>query len=270
MYEYKCNRCEKVEFKSFTSLSRHMCRTHKMKSDQFYVDYYLNGIWPECKCGCKGKVKWSWKLIGFRDYCQGHQARVKNNWGNNPKALERSLNTRKERFASGEITTWNSGLSMDDVRVKNNIEKSTFAINSDPNELKRRSDLMMLNRKNGIMPTLFGPDSSRWKGGVSEINVIARADKRLYDEWKYPILVRDGFKCVECGGNGGGLHIHHDKEKMNEIVKNHMPDMELITDFELKKSIAAKIVDYHIVNKVSGITLCGKCHENKHPSLNFG
>ena len=56
---------------------------------------------------------------------------------------------------------------------------------------------------------------------------------------------------------------------MCEIVKKHMPDAEYITDFELKKSIAAKIVDYHVQNKVSGITLCGECHEKYHPSLNF-
>ena len=34
--------------------------------------------------------------------------------------------------------------------------------------------------------------------------------------------------------------------------------------------IADAVVDYHINNHVSGITLCGRCHEEKHPSLNFG
>jgi hypothetical protein len=56
---------------------------------------------------------------------------------------------------------------------------------------------------------------------------------------------------------------------MSDIVKKHMPDIEDIIDFELKKLIAAKIVDYHINNPVSAITLCSECHNNLHPSLNF-
>lgn len=124
MIKYKCKLCEDGNFNNYTSLSRHMARTHKMDTTQFYVDYHLSGVWPLCKCGCEAKVKWSWQLKSFRDYCQGHQSRVKNNWGNNPKALKRSLNTRKERFANGEITTWNSGLTAEtDDRVKEYGEK---------------------------------------------------------------------------------------------------------------------------------------------------
>ena len=56
---------------------------------------------------------------------------------------------------------------------------------------------------------------------------------------------------------------------MSEIVRKHVVDKGIVMDFDLKKSIAEKIVDYHIKNKVSGITLCDKCHEKYHPSLNF-
>jgi Fe2+ or Zn2+ uptake regulation protein len=99
---------------------------------------------------------------------------------------------------------------------------------------------MKENRKNGTMPTLYGTDSSQWKGGISEINVMARSNKRLYDEWKYPILVRDEFKCVKCG-SVDDLHIHHDKETMSEIVRKHIVDEEP-KEFDLKKSISDKVV----------------------------
>jgi len=266
---YVCKICENVKFDNYTSLSRHMGRTHKMDTIQFYVDYHLNGDWPLCKCGCGEQVKWSWQLKSFRELCHGHYSRIHNNWGSNSMAQARSAETRRKQYASGERQQWNKGLTKDtDESVRLNGELRSKAYTP---EIKNEYSIRMReNRLNGVMPTLYGPKASRWKGGVSEVNIIARSDKRLYDEWKYPILVRDEFKCVECGGNDKGLHIHHNKESMCEIVKKHMPDINTITDFDLKKSIAAKIVDYHINNKVSGITLCGKCHENEHPSLNFG
>lgn len=263
---YKCKICGK-EFEKYSSLSCHSNRTHQIATDQCYVDYYLNGIWPLCKCGCQEKTKYSHVVKGFREYKQGHIARIHNNWGNNPAALEKSLNTRRERFATGEITTWNRGLTKEtDERVKENGNATSLAFTDD--RKKEYSDTMRKNRLDGTVPTLYGKESSQWKGGVSEINIIARNDKRLYEEWKYPILIRDGFKCVTCGSSDK-LHIHHDKESMSDIVKKHMPDIEDIVDFELKKLIASKIVDYHINTPVSGITLCSECHNNLHPSLNF-
>lgn len=252
------------------SLSRHMKIKHDVSIDQSYVDYHLNGVWPLCKCGCNGKVTWSYIRKGFCDYCQGHQSRVYNNWGHNQKAIDKSSETRRHQYANDERQQWNEGLTLNDTRVKDNIEKSTIAINSNPMELKRRSDLMILNRSNGIIPNLSGSQHSQWKGGISNIYPIVYADRRLYREWKYPILIRDGFKCVECG-DSNNLHIHHDKEYMTEIIKKHMVEIteDMIKDFTIKKMISDAVVDYHINNKVSGITLCKKCHNKLHPSLNF-
>jgi len=265
---YRCKICDDVEFDNYTSLSRHMVRTHKMDSIQFYVDYNLNGIWPTCKCGCEGKVKWSWELKGFRNYCQGHQSRVHNNWGHNKKAIDASAETRRIQYASGERIQWNKGLTKyvnESVKLNGKLRSMAYT----PEVKKEYALRMKENRLNGVVPTRYGPYSSQWKGGVSEVNVMARSDKKMYEEWKYPILVRDGFKCIKCG-SGSPLHVHHDKEQMCEIVKKHMPvDIQVIEDFELKKVIVSKIVDYHITNKISGVTLCSKCHNEIHPSLNF-
>ncbi len=266
MSEYKCNKCDDV-FDSCDGLRRHFGRIHKVSAYQFYVDTNLNGIWPVCKCGCGEKVIWSRQLKGFRNFVAGHQSRIHNNWGHNQKAIDKSSETRRKQFENGERQVWNSGLTKDDDdRLR--IQGKNISNNFSKDRKDRYASIMKKNRLNGTVPTLYGSDSSRWKDGTSEINNIARSNKRLYDEWKYPILIRDGFKCVECG-NSHKLHIHHDKEKFCEIVEKHMPDQVLITDFDLKKSIAEKIVDYHIKNKVSGITLCDKCHEKYHPSLNF-
>lgn len=263
----RCKRCEK-EFKSYDSLRRHVGRIHKVNSIDFYVEFFRGGVWPVCECGCGEKVNWSHVLKSFTKFYQGHQSRIHNNWGHNKNAIEKSAKTRRQQFKSGERSVWNNGLTKEtDERVKLNAIKSAAGINSNKNEIRRRSNHMKHQRKVGQIKALYGVNSSQWKGGVSEINNIARNDRRLYDEWKYPILVRDEFKCVKCG-KFENLHIHHDKETMSEIVKKHIVDEEP-KEFELKKLIAEKIVNYHIENKVSGITLCGKCHGELHPSLNF-
>jgi hypothetical protein len=238
-----------------------------VSSEQFYVDYYLNGLWPECKCGCKNKVKWSWQLKGFRDYCQGHQSRVKNNWGHNPKALEHSLDTRKERFSTGEITTWNNGLTKEtNESVKRYGEKISerFTLEIRDEYSKRMRKL----RNDGKIVPLYGNRHSQWNGGTSSISMLVYNDVSFYKKWKYPILVKDGFKCVECGSNKK-LHIHHDKEMLCEIIKKYVGDEIDVSNFNTKRKIANEVINYHINNKVSGITLCSKCHESKHPSLNF-
>lgn len=244
-----------------------MSVTHGIASDQFYVDYHLSGVWPLCKCGCGKQVVWSFTKKAFCELCHGHYSRIHNNWGHNQKAIDKSAETRRQQYASGERHTWNDGLTIDDSRVKNNIDILTKFTRT-PKERKVRSERMQRCRLDGTVPTLHGPNHSQWKGGVSEINVLARARVKLYKEWKYPILVRDGFKCVECGCPTK-LHVHHDEEQMCEIIAKHLVDDMKPKTFEEKEFIADAVVDYHINNKVSGVTLCGSCHENKHPSLNF-
>ena len=266
MYEYKCKQCEK-SFERYKSLSRHMSVGHGVASDQFYVDYYLNGVWPLCKCGCGERVKWSFTLKAFCELCHGHYSRIHNNWGNNPSALQKSLETRKERFAPGDLTTWNNGLStLTDERVKRNGDAVSEAFTDD--RKLQYSKIMRKNRLDGTIPTLHGPQHSQWKGGASSINVLVRVRTKLYKEWKYPILTRDGFKCAECGSTIK-LHVHHDKESMSEIIAKHLVDDMKPKTFEEKEMIADAVVDYHISNHVSGITLCGECHNKIHPSLNF-
>lgn len=263
---YQCKQCEK-KFDNYTSLSRHMGLTHKIDTIQFYVDYNLNSVWPVCKCGCGEKVKWSWQLKSFRDYNAGHQSRVHNNWGHNPKAIEASAETRRQQYASGERQTWNIGLSAEtDERVKKYGEAVAEAFTSDRKQ--EYSDRMKKLREDGKIVPLRGPQHSQWNGGTSSISMLVYNDVKFYEEWKRPVLVRDGFKCMECGSTKK-LHVHHDKEMLCEIIKKHVGTGIDTTDFNLKRKIADAVVDYHINNHVSGITLCGKCHEEKHPSLNF-
>lgn len=270
MDKFKCKRCER-EFESYNSLRKHTSRIHKIKSSDFYVEFYLDGVYPLCKCGCGKNVKWS-PYGKFREYAAaGHSNKIHNNWGHNPKAIFKSSETRRKQYENGERKVWNDGLtSITDKRVRLNAESSKKAINSNQEELKKRSERMSRLRKDGTIPTLYREQSSQWKGGVSSIQQLARGNKRLYEEWKFPILKEGKFKCKECKCTED-LHVHHDKETFSEIIKKVMTieDYENIDDFERKKIIVEKIIDYHVQNKVSGKVLCKVCHNKIHPSLNF-
>ena len=136
--------------------------------------------------------------------------------------------------------------------------------------INKRSEFMKKQRRDGDLPTLYKEQSSQWKGGVSSVQIVARNDKRLYEQWKYPILTRDQFKCVECGHNKD-LHVHHNGERYSDIIKKVMTidDYENLDNYDVKKRITDKILDYHLKNNVSGVTLCKSCHNKLHPSLNF-
>ena len=201
-----------------------------------------------CKCGCGDTVKNEWS--------KGHYSRVHNNWGHNPTAIENSAKTRREQYKNGERKVWNDGLTIEDERVANNGKQVSKAFTQDRKD--RYSKIMKKNRLDGTVPTLYGKDSSQWQGGTSPLSARVYASNKLYKEWKYPILKKAGFKCKECGSSKD-LHIHHNKEMMNEILKK----------FTGKSNPVKKVVDYHVHNKISGVVLCYKHHKKQHPSLNF-
>lgn len=262
------------QFKNGGVLARYLKKQYGLTYQEYYHQYILKtDIIPKCKCGCGEELEW--KNTGYRNYKGNHELilRLKTNnpWGNNKQAQIKSADTRRKQFANGERRGWCYGLNKEtDDRIKKLADKTKNTILNDKDELKRRSDFMKKQRQNGSLPTLYKEKSSRWKGGVSSIQNIARSDKRLYEQWKYPILARDGFKCVECS-NDKDLHIHHDKERYCDIIKKVMTidDYENINDYGTKKRVTDKILEYHVKNNVSGITLCKNCHNKIHPSLNF-
>jgi hypothetical protein len=206
-------------------------------------------------------VKWDAVNKKFRDYIHGHQSRIHNNWGHNPIAIEKSSETRRKQFESGERTVWSKGKTIETNLSLQSAAKKLSA-RFTPKIKKEYSIRMRTNRLNGTVPTLYGKDSSRWQGGVSSIQQIARASTELYKLWKYPILVRDGFKCTQCS-NTAPLHVHHGKETFSDIIKKVMTleDYEKLEEFNRKKDVSDRVVQYHIKNGVSGITLCEDCHK---------
>ena len=263
---------DKKEFKNGGVLARHLKKVYGLTYKEYYHKHILKSEdVPKSKCGCGEEVMWT--SIGYRNYIGRHwiafKNKTQNSWGHNQIAIEKSAETRRIQFASGERTMWSAGKSIDSDPSLQSAAKKLSARYT-PEIKKQYAKRMSKMRRDGTVPTLYGKDSSQWQGGVSSINQLARASNVLYKEWKYPILVRDGFKCTACARTTD-LHVHHDKETFSEIIKKvmTMDDYEKLEEFNRKKEVADKVVLYHIENKISGVTLCCDCHKQLHPSYNL-
>lgn len=117
-----CKECDR-EFESLDSLRRHRSQKHNINAEQTYVDCVLDGVEPKCKCGCGQKPKYLGVYAGYRDYIRGHAARINNNWGHNPEAIKKSHDTQRKMHSDGTLKMWNDGLTIEDPRVRDNIDK---------------------------------------------------------------------------------------------------------------------------------------------------
>jgi very-short-patch-repair endonuclease len=115
---FKCTDCN-IEFKSYKGLQTHNSKTHKIQGVDTHVNFYYNGQWPLCKCGCMEKLNFQGGRFG--DYIRGHAARI-NGGFYSEKGMEKSAETRREQFASGERTQWNKGVSKTDAQMKACVE----------------------------------------------------------------------------------------------------------------------------------------------------
>ena len=264
---YKCKFCD-IELNSLDSLRIHSSKKHSMTSQQVYNEYILKGSTPLCKCGCNQEVPFITLQKGYREWIKGHVARVTNNWGHNKIAIDNSSNTRRNQFKNGERQVWNTGLTKEsDIRVANYSKSGSISIQNNKHELQRRSSIMKKGWDEGVYFSKFGIESPNWKGGASSIGALTRSDKRMYLEWKFPILQKDGFQCTNCKCTEY-LEVHHCSETMSEIMRKFI-DKEKEYNFEEKKEIVYKIVSYHIDNNIEGQTLCKECHSNLHPNYNI-
>lgn len=238
---------------------------------EVHLSMFLGDARPLCKCGCKGETRFRNIHTGFNDFIRGHQSRVSNNWGHNAKALEKSQDKRREQIADGSWAPWNKGeTTLTDERIANYGKIGSKTIQNDELEKKRRSEKMSQQRRDGTLPTLFGKDSSQWKGGVSSVQALSRS--YVYNVWTYPKLLEGKFTCKRCGikssDDGCVLNVHHNGERFADILQKARDVLGDVTeDFACHQTYAKWIADYHVQNSVSGIVLCEVCHYEEHAAL---
>jgi very-short-patch-repair endonuclease len=105
----KCSRCNK-EYNSYNGLAKHATRTHKVTPADLQVEIYHNNTWPTCACGCGEKLEFGTSTPGkFAKYKGLHFQKTREGGFQTKEGLEKSAQTRRERFASGEIVQYNKG-----------------------------------------------------------------------------------------------------------------------------------------------------------------
>jgi hypothetical protein len=261
---FKCPSCNDYTSDNLDSLRVHCQKRHRIDARSLYMSLFIpGGKEPTCACGCGGSTKFMTLQKGFSVYIRGHSARVKNNWGNNKSALEKSLETRR-REGRWSRDPWNRG--------KNSENDADFAAICErayrSAEFREMSSQRMKNQwKEGNLIPLRGSLHSQWKGGTSTIGSLCHGSTRLYKLWKLPALQRSGFRCERCDLSES-LHVHHSEIRMSEIIQICAPDTEAIT-WEEQAAWVERVIDWHVEHVPPAEVLCQRCHNDEHPSLNF-
>jgi very-short-patch-repair endonuclease len=203
-----CKECNR-EFESLDSLRRHRTQKHGVNAEQTYIDYILNGIKPTCKCGCGEKPKYLGIDAGYRDYIRGHAARVNNNWGHNSDAIKKSHETQKKMHDSGELNVWNKGLTIDDKRVRNNIDK----VMANPNRSKNISKkLINVAKSEKHKENIKIAADKRWESNEErEKQSQRRIDYIIKNGFQTKSKLEDIFKDILINNFGfiENIHFYH-------------------------------------------------------------
>jgi hypothetical protein len=206
--------------------------------------------------GCPGKECFAEKT---RKTCQ-------RNFGcdnpmQNKEIHNKMIQTCIERYGVKNISQPKGKTKETDEKIaKRAKERSENFTQEEKNKLSIK---MKKQWEDGVIVPLKKSSNPHWKGGTSELTIMVRGNRKLYKEWKYPILQKFEFKCSLCGSTKK-IEVHHDKERMCDIFKSFLLEPKKELNFEEKGKICDQVVQYHIDNKVSGIVLCKECHKKAH------
>lgn len=138
MQTFKCHLCEK-EYDNYTSISLHYRKSHEVPSEVVRKLIYNNGEDPKCKCGCDEIVTWNYREEKFNDFKKGHHVRTTGGFYSSD-GLAKSLQKRKERFATGELQQWNKGISYESAYGKERAESLKKLITDNQERSKKISE----------------------------------------------------------------------------------------------------------------------------------
>lgn len=138
MQTFKCHFCEK-EYDNYTSISLHYRKTHKISGEDVRKFVFNKGEDPLCKCGCGEIVGWDYAKEKYRDFRQGHYVRTVGGFYS-PMGSKKSHETRRRKFASGELQAWNKGLSLEDAFGKERADELKRNISNNKERSKKISE----------------------------------------------------------------------------------------------------------------------------------
>lgn len=113
---------------------------------------------------------------------------------------------------------------------------------------------------------LSGSNGSNWIDGRTPLAKIIRRSLE-FKQWRKSIFERDRYLCQECFTKSKLLHPHH-LILFSSLLSDFLKKYSQFSPFD-DKEILTKLAITH--NKfwdiTNGITLCEKCHRNKHKNM---
>lgn len=138
MQTFKCHLCEK-EYDNYTSISLHYRKTHNISGDTVRKIIYNNGEEPLCKCGCGETVAWNYEEEKFKDFRRGHYVRTVGGFYS-PEGSKKSHETRRKKFATGELIPWNKGRSLEESIGKERADELKRNVSNNKERSKKISE----------------------------------------------------------------------------------------------------------------------------------
>lgn len=207
-----------------------------------------------CACGCGEMTK------PGRRFLSGHNSKTLEGLAQKSEMMSRLWEESPEKFADRDV--WSKGLTK---KTDERLERVGRKVSATYDDVKREHYRNLGEKNAKFLSHPTGSAHPSWKGGISTIYQMLYGSRRLYEEWKFPILQAAGFRCP-CGSKGP-LQIHHHPVKMKEIVDEVCEGIDISTiSFESRKELCERVIDRHLdkSNSIDGICLCEECHKLAH------
>ena len=213
----KCPYCER-RFGTYNGLAKHVIKEKahgEITREQLLTDYAYNGVRPKCKCGCGGYTEIRYDGgANFADYVRGHSSRVHNNWGHNQKAIERSAETRREQYASGERVQWNKGKSWEETYTPEQIAKLKEVYEDEERNRKISEALSGMRKSEEHRLKMI----ERLKKGDSDFQISSKAEEEFVNNFIEP------------------LNIHYIRQyyfrDIHQLSDVYIPSLNLVIEFD--------------------------------------
>jgi len=204
MQTFICHICQ-TEYDSYLGLSRHCRATHGIDKDKLRVIVYNNGKEPLCKCGCGEQVGWNYKEEKFNDFKQGHYVRTTGGFYS-PEGAKKSGETRKQRFASGEIQQWNKGVSFEEAYGKERAQEMKRAISENEERAEKLKNAFLGKPKSEEHRRKNAENLAKYRTKILTNRGMTKPEKIMKDILKGAIGVKYKYQ-KQVGGYHYDFHI---------------------------------------------------------------
>ena len=209
----------------------------------------------ECGCGCGQTTSPGCRFIS------GHNSKTLRELALRSERMERLWRESPEKFKGR--TVWSKG---ETKQTDERLERHSSLMASSFTDEKRKHYRELGKESAKFLPHPTGSAHPNWKGGVSSIYQMVYGNRRLYEEWKFPVMKAAGFRCVSCG-SAGPFNVHHDPIRLSKVVSDACGGVDVSAiSFESRKDLCEKIVDWHLdpSRDIRGVCLCVDCHRLAH------